>query len=281
VKTVYCDEMTEDQKRYSEQAASGKLGDILQLISIEAKRGQAYCNTNNGFLAYGRRLIPSGANRLRLRTPHRCVDFGTDGMIGLLEWTGRQVALQFSAPEFQGTHLLIGDIAAPRGGWLTGRRGRRGHASHTSGQDADVGFLHAKRGAASPMNFDRNFDAATNWWLIKKIFQNPFACVKVIFLDRKLIGKLARVAGDDPEWPQLRSHIRHVKYHKNHMHVRIGDHPGEPGCHIADLDEEIEEEDANEAPDAAEVSLDRSAPARPVASEAPLRGPASVPAPAR
>jgi len=237
----YCDEMTEEQKEYAEEVQSGKLGDILQLITQEmGGRGeQAYCTVNNGFLAHGRRLIPSALNHVAIRSPERCVDFGTDGMIGMIEYVGREVGKRFSGEEYKGVKLVVGDIAAPRGGCL-------GHASHTTGQDADIGFLWAKPGRDSPIELHRDFDVKTEWWLIKQFFSNPYACIKVMFLDRRLINKLAKSVSQDEDWQKYRRFIRHMPGHRNHVHVRIGDYPGPPGC-VADAKPELEElEDASD-----------------------------------
>jgi len=246
-KTSYCDEMTEEQRRYTDLANAGKLGDVLTLVSSEmGRRGdQAFCSVNNGFLAHGRRLVPSPINRIQLRSPQRCLEFGTDGMVGLLEWVGRQVGKQYSEPAFAGVKLTVGDMSAPRGGCLWGRHGRRGHASHTSGQDADLGFLVAKHGKESPLQFHRQFDAKLNWWLIKQIFKNPFACVKVVFLDQRHINKLVKVAHADEDWLNMRRFIRHMPGHRNHLHLRIGDGPGQPGC-TADSKPELETEEFND-----------------------------------
>lgn len=250
----YCDEMTLEQRQYTAAAEAGRLGDVLELIDHEmALRGrQAYCSVNTGFLAFGRRLIPSEINRIAIRRRDRCIDFGTDPMIGLLEWTGRQVARRYSAPEHSGVRLVVGDIAAPRGGCLMGRRGRRGHASHTSGQDVDLAFLHVKAGQRSPDQFSTKFEAEPNWWLVKQIFRNPYACVKVIFLDRRHIARLAREAAGDPDWLRFGKYIRHVKHHRNHYHVRVGEGPGAPGCREQDLEEEeLESEGEDDQEEAA------------------------------
>ncbi len=176
-KTSYCNEMTTEQVKYAADVKSGRIKDILEHIKREiGRRGeQAYCTVNNGFLAHGRQIIPTDGNRLELRSPSRCLNFGTDGMAGMLEWVGRQVAQKYSDADFKRTHVLIGDVAAPRGGCLWGRSGRRGHASHTSGLDADVGFLTPTKGKASPLMFHKQLDAKVNWWFLQQIFKNPFA----------------------------------------------------------------------------------------------------------
>jgi murein endopeptidase len=168
-------------------------------------------------------------------------------MVGLLEWTGRQVGKQYSDPSYSGVRLVVGDISAPRGGCLAGRSGPRGHASHTTGQDADISFLVAHAGRNSPVPFHTEFDAKTNWWLIKQIFKNPYACVKVIFLDKKLIRKLGKFARNDADWTQYGRFIRHMPAHQNHFHVRIGAGPGQAGCFPgANPEDESEESDGIE-----------------------------------
>jgi murein endopeptidase len=143
-------------------------------------------------------------------------------MVGMLDWLGREMVAE------QEQSLLVGDISAPRGGCLSGRGGRRGHLSHTSGLDVDIGFIFTHKRA--PATFTKDFEAEPNWLMLKKIFQNPFACVKMVLLDRKWISKMNRVAVNDPYWPEIRRFVKHAKHHKNHFHVRVGELPGAPGC---------------------------------------------------
>lgn len=248
-KNSYCNERTPEQVEYTKKGEAGQLPDVLELIKLsQSRRGlQAYCTVNNGFLVNGRALIPSPINRVELRSPTRCINYGTDSLIGLLEWLGREVAAQYSAPEYSKLKLLVGDSTAPRGGCLWGRSGRRGHASHTTGQDVDVGFLTPIRGKASPASFHRQFDVPSNAWLLRKIFSNPFGCVKVVFLDRRHIAKLDRALGDDAEWDRIRRFVRHSPNHRNHFHIRVGHGPGQPGCEPNAQPELEEEEDSPDA----------------------------------
>jgi murein endopeptidase len=286
-KASYCDEMTSDQKLYSELAASGKLGDVLEQIRLDVGRypAQSYCNVNNGFLAWGRRLIPTLQNRIALRRPERCVDFGTDPLLGMLEWTGREISKSYSGPEHAGLRFVVGDLSAPRGGCLSSRHGRRGHVSHTAGIDVDVGFLTPKIKRASPDRFHRDFDPQANWWLLKKIFYNPYACVKVVFLDRRHIAKLSKYAAreDMEEWMKLARFIRHIKYHRDHLHIRVGDRAGKPGC-AADPHPELETEEDMDLVE--EIPGDSEASTAPLnsddeitidATRVPVRTPAKVP----
>ena len=64
----------------------------------------------------------------------------------------------------------------------------------------------------------------------------------MVFLDRKLISKLARKFSGEPEWPQYARFIRHMPRHKDHWHVRVGEYPGQPGC-TAISKPELEEDD--------------------------------------
>ncbi|MEK6705352.1 MAG: penicillin-insensitive murein endopeptidase [Bdellovibrionota bacterium] len=228
-KVSYCDEMTPEQK----------LG-----LAVRHYDEQAYCGVTNGFLVNGKRLIQSQGNRIELRNPGRCTQFGTDNMIAMLKWLGSEVAKEYSAPEFSGVRLVVGDISSPRGGCLAGRAGRRGHASHTNGLDVDLAFLSVKPGGISPISFHNKFDVKSNWWLVKKIFENPYACIRVAFLDRTAIAKLAKSAKGDAKWLEYKRFIRHVRGHKNHLHVRIGLGPGQPGC-VANAHPELEAEDEN------------------------------------
>ena len=214
------------------RVASGQISDVMNLLTREmGQRGdQAFCTVNNGFLVRGRPIVSTSQNRIVLRSPDRCLNFGTDAMAAMLEWLGREIGKTYSKESQSGVKLVLGDVSGPRGGCLLGRSGRRGHASHTTGQDADIGFLKVMEGKISPIQFIRDLDPAANWWMLKKIFKNPFACIKVIFLDRGHIHRLAKFARGDADWALYGRFLRHMPGHKNHFHVRIGTGPGEPGC---------------------------------------------------
>lgn len=233
VKKGNCSEMTAEQLEYTESVHSWKIPDLLAYLTEQMGRSgeQSFCSVNNGFLAHGRRVIGTDKNRIFVRAPGRCVHFGTDAMVGMLEWLGRQLATAYPGESNSGVQLSVGDISAPRGGCLFGVSGRRGHASHTSGQDADIGFINPKAGKTPPASpFTRTLEPKTNWWFLTRVFKNPFACIKVIFLDRHHIRTLEKHAKKDPEWKTYHRFIRHMPGHKNHFHIRIGNGPGEPGC---------------------------------------------------
>lgn len=249
-KASYCDEMTDEQRQYAQAVQAGQVRDVLGLLASEIqsrKAPQAWCGVNNGFLAHGRRLVPTPENRIQVKNPARCVDFGTDRLVALLEWLGHKIRVEYGEPAQSWVRLVVGDLSGPRGGCLTGKGGRRGHSSHMSGEDADIGFLRVRgRGVADPI-FTRDFDPKTNWWLVRQIFANPYACVKVLFLDRRLISQMARAAKGDPLWPEYSRFIRHVRGHRNHLHIRVGPTAGPPGCVPgANPDAEASEEDVDD-----------------------------------
>lgn len=246
-KSSFCTEMTDDQRSYIEGVVSGKIADPLAYLESELRfrkvsDPQAVCTPNDGFLAWGRPLVPTDQNKIRLRRPDRCVHFGTDRMVALLSWLGVAVQQRAQQSSLSDLHLIVGDISAPRGGCLSGAGGHGGHFSHMTGQDVDLGFVDPMRKfegrAPAHERFDRRFEPKWNWWLLKKIFRNPYVCVKAVFLDRRLIAKLHKEAKDDPEWEALSPFVRHVRHHRNHFHIRIGADGGVPGCRENTIDEE-------------------------------------------
>lgn len=270
--------MTKDQQRYAESVASGQVSDVLSFLDNEMRRSseQAFCTVNNGFLAQGRPVLATATNRLLIRNASRCVAFGTDRMAALTEWLGRQVARNYAEPEYSSVRLLVGDVSAPRGGCLMGLSGRKGHASHTSGQDVDLGFLWVRKNAQTPSEFHRSFDAKSGFWLIRNILQNPYACVRVIFLDRKHIRALNKEINkhgsleDRQFWAKMARFVRHAPGHANHFHVRVGGGSGAPGCSI-DARPELEIEDENLLPESTPEVLEVSIPSRSVAGSDVVR----------
>jgi murein endopeptidase len=246
LKWDYCDEMTASQAAYIEKVQTGKIPNVLEFLDrqLRLKRPQSYCSVNDGFLAWGRPLVPTEKNRIRFSNPKRCVNFGSDELVAMLEWLGQKVGDKFSSPEYSETHLLLGDLSAPRGGCISGRGGRRGHSSHTSGLDVDIGFLTViSKGGRAPAHFHRTFDANANWWLLKQMFQNPYACVQQVFLDRKHIDKLRKIAKNEPQWQTISKHLKHVKGHRDHFHIRIASGSKLTAACPTTLDEDYETEE--------------------------------------
>ncbi len=253
----FCSEETPEQRDYAQKVLGGSITDPLlylerELVQRRDSDPQAVCTPNDGFLAWGRPLVPSEKNGIRLRRPDRCVHYGSDRMVAMLEWIGRKVKERTQELGTGPSHMIVGDISAPRGGCLAGGSGRRGHFSHMNGSDVDLGFLDPKRKfegrALAHEQFDRRFDPEWNWWFIKTIFKNPYVCVKAAFLDHRLISKMRKIATSnsvDPDWEKFSKFIKHVKFHRNHFHVRIGTRFGVPGCQENPVDSsEVSEEEA-------------------------------------
>ncbi len=246
-KGSYCDERTLEQVRYESLVKKGEVEDILGFLDRESLKRlqQSYCSVGDGFLAWGKPVIGTEVNRIIVKNPERCVNYGTDQLISVLEWTGRQVADRYQGEEYAGVRLVVGNLSAPRGGCLSGRSGKRGHSSHTSGRDADLALFSARPGKDSPVIFQTQLDPEPNFWLLSRVFANPEACVKVVFLDKRHIRTLAKWAlknGLASEWERMSPYIKHVRGHRNHIHVRVGDLPGAAGCngHSSDLEEDEE-----------------------------------------
>jgi murein endopeptidase len=226
-----CSNVTEEQKIYINTYSNGNAEKILQVLTDAiGQKQQAYCSVNNGFLAYGRPLIQTPFNALHIQAPGKCTYFGTDPMVAMLEWVGREIRRKYSNTEYSQAHLLLGDIAGPRGGCLVGKSGRRKHASHMTGQDVDVGFLTPIANRPSPTLFHTKLNVEANAWFLKQIFNNPFACIKGVLLSQNHIKTLNQYFKNDSEWPAMKKYIKHVKGHNNHFHIRIGNGPGPFGC---------------------------------------------------
>ncbi len=244
-RATYCGEITQEQKDYAEAVAGGKIPDLMEFLDAQVQHRsiQSFCSVNTGFLVRGRTIVPTAENGIMLRAPQRCTNYGTEPMVAMLEWLGRKVKKELSE-ENPKIHLLIGDVSAPRGGCLASAGGRRGHKSHAAGEDADIGFITPKGKGASPDFFHNDLQVKPNFWFLKQVFHNPYACIKVIFLDRRQIAKLARNEWADPDWLMMRKYIHHVRGHRNHFHVRIGDHPGQPGCAAPQTGDEDSDDDS-------------------------------------
>jgi hypothetical protein len=128
-----------------------------------------------------------------------------------------------------------------------------------------LALFSAKPGRTSPEIFQTALDPESNFWLLREVFSNPVACVKVVFLDRRHIRSLAKWAvkhGHVSEWEKIARYIKHVRGHRNHIHVRVGDVPGAPGCLASDpswdSDEEEEGIEGEPSPDAPDLEEDDS-----------------------
>ena len=127
--------------------------------------------------------------------------------------------------QFPDSHpLFIGDISAPRGGYL------RPHISHQSGRDVDISYFYLSQPSwyerATPTNLDR----ARTWALVRALITHTD--VHYIFIDRRVQAWLRQYAesiGEDADWLESVFHgsnheppiILHEPGHATHLHVRF------------------------------------------------------------
>jgi murein endopeptidase len=259
-----CDERTdgpggqiEYENEIKSKIATHTLGEYEVLENLKSRvrrqielkeRPQAQCSVSNGFVADALPLMPTPYNRILLNSPDRCANYGTDFMTYLFEWLGNEIRLEYSEEEFANARLVVGDIGAPRGGCLAVSRGRRGHASHTNGQDIDIAFFNPRAMTDRQVNqvqrhrdekksldvpdevlpsrrFTTDFYVASNLWLLKKIYSsaNQFSCVRMIILDQRHQNQLDRYARsvNDQDWPNIKKYLVHQRGHFNHFHMRV------------------------------------------------------------
>ncbi len=161
----------------------------------------------------------------------RGLHWGTDELVSLLAYTGRQ--LQQESP---GPVLGVGDLSLRRGGpspW---------HRSHQTGRDVDLLFFvrdeHGRPANVRLMRaFDEQgrvrggrlwFDVERNWILIKTLLGNPVARVQFIFVYEpleQLMLDYARARGEPGYLIETARNVMQqpgdARPHDDHFHVRI------------------------------------------------------------
>lgn len=153
--------------------------------------------------------------------------------------------------ELPGSLLVIGDLAAERGGKI------RGHASHRSGRDVDLLFYTLTPAGAPVVSpgFIRyeadglavepasgaylRLDVAREWLLVKKLVTDPEIGVQWLFISQPLEALLmdyARARGEPLELQDRAQTMmlqpRDSLPHDDHLHLRIACSPEEArsGC---------------------------------------------------
>jgi len=127
--------------------------------------------------------------------------------------------------QFPDSHpLFIGDISAPRGGYL------KPHISHQSGRDVDISYFYTSEPSwyerATPATLDR----PRTWALVRALIARTD--VHYIFIDRRvqaLLRQYAESIGEDEDWLENIFHgsnneppiILHEPGHATHLHVRF------------------------------------------------------------
>lgn len=131
--------------------------------------------------------------------------------------------------------ILVRDLSAADGGHLPP------HKSHRTGRDADIGWYHRKNDSRRYFEDPGpRLDVGKSWTFIEALLRT--GAVQYIFVDRRIQKELydhALAGGwDQAQLDRLFQHprggwkstIRHVRGHRNHMHVRFACPPEDERC---------------------------------------------------
>lgn len=181
------------------------------------------------------RLMPEGEGYF-LRTI-RNRSWGADTTIQAMMTTFKAYAETYpDAPD-----INVGDISKRRGGKISP------HASHQSGRDIDIGFVHhtGSESKRHPEHFIRadskNLDVEKTWFITKTLIRTGL--VQVIYLDKFVQRKLWAYASKEltkeqqelifsiPKHENSSSAIlQHWPGHRNHFHIRFKCPTGQYSC---------------------------------------------------
>ena len=181
------------------------------------------------------RLMPEGDGYF-LRTI-RNRSWGTDDTIQAMMTVFKAYAQAYP----DGPDINVGDLSKRRGGKVTP------HASHQSGRDIDIGFVHVpgSEHTRHPEHFIKattsNLDVEKTWFITKTLIQTGL--VQVIYIDKFVQKKLWQYAAKDltPEQRELifsiprhdkssSAILQHWPGHRNHFHIRFKCPKGQYGC---------------------------------------------------
>ncbi len=140
---------------------------------------------------------------------------------------GISKAIERVHTNFPGTQAIpIGHISSKSGGYLPV------HKSHQAGRDVDLGYYFVTAQQYFVNGTKANLDAARTLDLIKGFFAS--SAIEMIFIDtsiQKILVDYAVAHGEDAGWLDrtfairqkagVFAPIRHVRGHKNHIHVRF------------------------------------------------------------
>ena len=184
---------------------------------------------NDGWQLRGPQL--RNTKYLRVRKKSRKIAYGHPALLLMLKNTAKEIA-----KVMPGSVLLVGDLSAKKGGPL------KGHASHQSGRDADVGFYVKKKGLrVNSKSFRRfrsdgiakdgsryTFDDRRNWLLVRFWLTDGRAGISHVFVSRGLRKRLLAFANRVPtERKYAKRAAKFLKQptdsgaHDDHFHVRI------------------------------------------------------------
>ena len=197
--------------------------EIVLVVAGPEDRSESVGRANEGRLVNGEQLAPHRG--FRMRDSDRA--WGTNETITfMLEAFDHMRSVHPDAPR-----VRVHDLSYRRGGSM------RGHHSHQSGRDADIGLYQNRcRGGTCPFREVRpsNLDVERQWALLRYWLRHNQ--VEYIFLDYDLQEPLYEYAQSQGatraqlnEWFQYphgsrsaRGVIRHEPNHADHIHVRFG-----------------------------------------------------------
>ncbi|HTM22806.1 MAG TPA: penicillin-insensitive murein endopeptidase [Kofleriaceae bacterium] len=160
--------------------------------------------------------------------------FGTDEMIQLIVWTGRQLDVQEP-----GLAVGIADLS-PRGGGPS-----QWHRSHQTGRDCDIMFFAREAGGGpirltEMVRFDDAgravlsdgrqvlFDVRRNWLLVRTLLENPVARIQFLFISdglKQLLLDHAEQIGEPESLIEYAGWVLGQPMgalpHDDHLHLRI------------------------------------------------------------
>lgn len=188
-------------------------------------------DTTHGRLANGRELAESDALKILPRQKERDLKYGTDGLVGLLEYAGK--ALHDKTK----TAMWVGNLGRREGGDI------EWSVSHNAGRDADVAFCYrdpVTNKAVDPPDLvvlgkdgvskDRKyaFDVARTWNVVRAMLEYEGASLQYLFISDPLRKKLLDYAKANKEPAYLIDHAAELlkqpgaaAAHDDHLHVRI------------------------------------------------------------
>lgn len=152
--------------------------------------------------------------------------WGTNELVDTIRKTAQDIHTRYPNCD----NLQVEDLSSKHGGDISG------HGSHENGLDADLGFFksNCKEHIPTSENFyapsmvlengqiSKNFDLERNWELMKTL--HKYGDVNRIFIDQKLKDALCRYAknkGEIVSHKEVLRSLRHVKNHKDHLHIRL------------------------------------------------------------
>lgn len=215
-----------------------RIGDSVQLYGEgPAERSKTVGSPQAGRLVNAEQL-PAGPGYYRRRPQHA---YGTNQTISAM----LQAIAAVRSIHHKVHDIAIGDISSKSGGRL------RGHKSHQSGRDVDLGFYFEHQPAKGPQAFlsalTHELDFEANWSLIQALVGKDAtdSRVEYIFVDYRVQKRLYEWAKKKKkasaaalerifQYPHgrrtLHGIIRHEPGHNDHFHVRFRCPRGSTAC---------------------------------------------------